>query len=204
MEHDKGKWMEAMRQMNEGQDVPFDDTLDATLDDWAGFGWLNSIEQAAYDRLKAGQPLTPEDRNALAPWLGEEGTTHAYPIGGAAYGVNGHVVWVNSERPARQGWSVLVVREKDNRRVFKAFYPGDDHNALERFAAEHPDFAPPRPQNRHLRPNPHTLGVQPLPEGYRPTKAMRFTLPEALADRLEAMPKAERDELMRKALGGAV
>lgn len=50
-----------------------------------------------------------------------------------------------------------------------------------------------RPQNRTLRPNPHTLGVKPLAEGVRATKAMRFTLPDALADRLEAMTKTERD-----------
>jgi hypothetical protein len=37
-------------------------------------------------------------------------------------------------------------------------------------------------------------------EGARPTKALRFTLPEPLADKLEAMTKAERDALMAQAL----
>lgn len=40
----------------------------------------------------------------------------------------------------------------------------------------------------------------PLPEGVRSTRALRFTLPEALADRLEEMSKLERDELVRRAL----
>ena len=44
------------------------------------------------------------------------------------------------------------------------------------------------------------LNRKALPPGIRATKAMRFTLPTALADRLEAMTKAERDELMRAAL----
>ena len=61
-----------------------------------------------------------------------------------------------------------------------------------------------RPQNRTLQPNPHTLGVQPLPEGVRSTRAMRFTLPDALADRLEQMTKAERDAFMREALNHAL
>lgn len=40
------------------------------------------------------------------------------------------------------------------------------------------------------------------PPGYRPTKAIRFTLPAPLADKLEAMTKQERDELLRQALLG--
>lgn len=57
-----------------------------------------------------------------------------------------------------------------------------------------------RPQNRNLRLNPQNLGVEALPEGVIATKAMRFTLPEPLAKRLEAMSKAERDTLVREAL----
>jgi hypothetical protein len=56
------------------------------------------------------------------------------------------------------------------------------------------------PRHRGLRPNPENLGVEVLPEGIRATKAMRFTLPDELADKLEAMNKIERDELMKKAL----
>jgi hypothetical protein len=56
------------------------------------------------------------------------------------------------------------------------------------------------PQYRGLRPNPEALGVTPLPSGMRATKAMRFTLPDALAEKLEAMTKAERDALIKKAL----
>jgi hypothetical protein len=44
------------------------------------------------------------------------------------------------------------------------------------------------------------LGREPLPQGTRATKAMRFTLPDELADRLEAMTKAERDRLIQNAL----
>lgn len=57
-----------------------------------------------------------------------------------------------------------------------------------------------KPQYRGLRLNPQNLGVEVLPEGIRATKAMRFTLPDELADQLEAMSKIERDELMKKAL----
>ena len=53
---------------------------------------------------------------------------------------------------------------------------------------------------RGLRPNPEALGHKPLPPGLRRTKAMRFTLPTDLADRLDAMTKAERDEAMRLGL----
>jgi hypothetical protein len=44
------------------------------------------------------------------------------------------------------------------------------------------------------------LGVDPLPIGVRPTKAMRFTLPTALADKLESLPKQERDNLLKSFL----
>ena len=57
-----------------------------------------------------------------------------------------------------------------------------------------------RPQNKNLRPNPQNLGVTPLPSGVRFTKPIRFTLPVELADQLESLPKAERDQLMRTAL----
>ena len=39
-----------------------------------------------------------------------------------------------------------------------------------------------------------------LPDDYRWTKPMRFTLPVELADKLENMPKKKRDELLTKAL----
>lgn len=39
-----------------------------------------------------------------------------------------------------------------------------------------------------------------LPEGQRYTKLIRFTLPCELADKLEALPKADRDKLMIEAL----
>lgn len=55
---------------------------------------------------------------------------------------------------------------------------------------------PERPQNKHLK------SIPKLPEGTRFTKAIRFTLPEPLAKRLEVMPKAERDALVRQALEG--
>jgi hypothetical protein len=58
----------------------------------------------------------------------------------------------------------------------------------------------PKNQYRGLKPNPQNLGVEVLPEGIRATKAMRFTLPDELADQLETMSKMERDELMKKAL----
>ena len=57
-----------------------------------------------------------------------------------------------------------------------------------------------RPQNRNLRPNPHTLGVTPLAEGERSTKPIRFRLPEELADRLETMPADERNALATRML----
>ena len=57
-----------------------------------------------------------------------------------------------------------------------------------------------RPQNRNLRPNPHTLGVTPLANGLRRTKAFRFTLPDKLADKLESLSKVERDALISEAL----
>jgi|GEM_PF-3363027 len=41
------------------------------------------------------------------------------------------------------------------------------------------------------------LGVEALPAGVRSTKAMRFTLPLALAAKLEAMSKAERDAALK-------
>lgn len=60
-----------------------------------------------------------------------------------------------------------------------------------------------RPQNKNLRPIPANIGRDVLPEGVRYTKPIRFTLPEALAARLEAMPKADRDALIREALNHA-
>lgn len=51
-----------------------------------------------------------------------------------------------------------------------------------------------RPQNRHLKSYPK------LPDGTRPTKALRFTLPVEQAAALEGMSKAERDALVLAAL----
>ena len=39
-----------------------------------------------------------------------------------------------------------------------------------------------------------------MAEGLRYTKPIRFTLPLELADRLETMPKAQRDACVREAL----
>lgn len=41
---------------------------------------------------------------------------------------------------------------------------------------------------------------QPLPSGVSYTKPIRFTLPTELAEKLESMPKRERDQLVRDAL----
>lgn len=51
-----------------------------------------------------------------------------------------------------------------------------------------------RPQNKYLK------SYEKLPSTHRPTKALRFTLPVELADRLEAMSKAERDALLERML----
>jgi hypothetical protein len=55
-------------------------------------------------------------------------------------------------------------------------------------------------QYRGLRPNPEALGFAKLPEGVRPTRAMRFTLPKLMADLLEGMPKSARDKMVLEAL----
>lgn len=55
-------------------------------------------------------------------------------------------------------------------------------------------------KHRGLRPNLQALGLTQLPDGVRITKAMRFTLPEKLADKLEAMQKKDKDQLLFTAL----
>lgn len=48
------------------------------------------------------------------------------------------------------------------------------------------------------------LGVDRPPPGSRPTKALRFTLPNELVEKLEAMSKPERDAWAIKALSDEI
>lgn len=57
----------------------------------------------------------------------------------------------------------------------------------------------PRPDQRGLRPNPHTLGVEPLEEG-EVSKPVRVRGSRALHQKLAAMSAREIGEVLERAL----
>ena len=57
----------------------------------------------------------------------------------------------------------------------------------------------PKPDRRGLRPNPHTLGVEPLAEGEL-SRPVRVRASRALHERLRAMSAREIGEVLERAL----
>jgi hypothetical protein len=56
-----------------------------------------------------------------------------------------------------------------------------------------------RPQNRHLRPNPQTLGVEPLAEG-EVSRPVRVRAPAWVHERLKAMTAREIGRVLTDSL----